>query len=498
MQWYTLLFAVMLFVILYLKRKRVRLSNEPPLDKGTIPWLGHAFEFGKDSAKFLIKMKKKYGDIFTVQIAGRFITVLLDPHSFDSVVRESSAKLNFTKYALVLMDRIFNLQLPDYDHNKEKALLKMQLQGKNLSSLTQAFLSNLKIILLIDENGTKNAWMKEELFNFCYDAMFRAGYLTLFGNEAVQINEQTSKVKDGIHSAQLYNVYKRLDQLLMKLVSSTLSADEKKEATLVKNRLWQLLSVENLNAKVNRSSWLENYRNQLQNLGVHPDMQARAMVLQLWATQGNAGPAAFWLLVFLLKHPEAMAAVQEEVKKIGFTNAMSTITQDVLDNTPILDSVLNETLRLTAAPYITREILQDMSLQLADGRKYLLRTGDRLCLFPYLSPQMDPEIYEGPEKFKYDRFLNKDGTKKTMFFKGGKQLKYYNMPWGAGVNVCIGQSFAMNSLKLFAFIMLSSFDFQLADPKAEVPAFNTSRYGFGLMQPENDITFLYKPKVEEP
>ncbi|XP_078092250.1 prostacyclin synthase [Mustelus asterias] len=496
MHWYTLLFAIMLFVILYLKRRRVRLSNEPPLDKGTIPWLGHAFEFGKDSAKFLLKMKKKYGDIFTVQVAGRFITVLLDPHSFDSVVTESSAKLNFTKYASVLMDRIFNLQLPDYDHNKEKTLMKMQLQGKNLSSLTQAYLSNLKTILLIDENRTKNAWRKEELFNFCYDAMFRAGYLTLFGNEAVQNNGQTSKVKDGIHSAQLYNVYKRLDQLLMKLASSTLSGDEKKEAALVKSRLWQLLSVENLNTKVNRSSWLESYWNHLQKLGISPDMQARAMVLQLWATQGNVGPAAFWLLLFLLKQPEAMAAVQEEVKKTGFNYAMSTISQDVLDNTPILDSILNETLRLTAAPYITREVLQNMSLQLADGRKYLLRMGDRLCLFPYLSPQMDPEIYEEPEKFKYDRFLNQDGTKKTAFFKGGKQLKYYNMPWGAGVNICIGQSFAINSLKVFAFIMLSCFDFQLTDPKAEVPAFKTSRYGFGLLQPETDITFQYKPKVE--
>ncbi|XP_041060391.1 prostacyclin synthase isoform X2 [Carcharodon carcharias] len=494
MQWYTLFFAAILLVILYFKRQRVRLSNEPPLDKGIVPWLGHAFEFGKDSAKFLLKMKKKYGDIFTIQIAGRFITVLLDPHSFDSVVTESSAKLNFTKYALLLMDRIFNLQFPNHDHSKEKALMKTQLQGKNLSSLTQAFLSNLKTILLIDENGTKNAWKKEGLFNFCYDAMFRAGYLALFGNEAAQINEQTSKVKDGIHSAQLYSIYKRLDQILIK--SSTLSAGEKKEAALVKKNLWWLMSVENLNSRVNRSSWLESYQNYLQRQGMHPDMQARAMVLQLWATQGNVGPAAFWLLLFLLKHPETMSAVQEEIKKIGFNHAMSTISQDVLDNTPIFDSVLNETLRLTAAPFITREVLQDMILQLADGRTYHLRMGDRLCLFPYLSPQMDPEIYEEPEKFKYDRFLNQNGTKKTDFFKGGKQLKYYNMPWGAGTNVCVGQSFAITSLKVFVFIMLSCFDFQLTNPKTDIPAFNTSRYGFGLMQPENDIMFQYKLKVE--
>lgn len=43
-----------------------RQKNEPPLDKGFVPWLGHALEFGKDAAKFLARMKEKHGDIFTV------------------------------------------------------------------------------------------------------------------------------------------------------------------------------------------------------------------------------------------------------------------------------------------------------------------------------------------------------------------------------------------------------------------------------------------------
>ncbi|XP_051887157.1 prostacyclin synthase isoform X2 [Pristis pectinata] len=441
-------------------------------------------------------MKTKYGDIFTVRLAGRYITFLFDPHSFDIVVSESSAKLDFTKYSLTLMDKIFNVQLPDYDHNEEKALMKTQLQGKNLSSLTQAMLSNLKTLLLSDENSRTYTWKQEGLFNFCYDAMFRAGYLTLYGNEATQNYGETSKIKDNINSSEVYNVYKRLDQLLMKIVRSMLSADEKREATLVKEHLWQLLSVENLSSRVNRSSWIQSYCSHLQKLGLHKDMQARAMVLQLWATQGNNGPAAFWLLLFLLKHPEAKYAVEEEMKKTCFNQTMCNVSQDALNNTPIFDSVLNETLRLTAAPFITREVLQNMSLQLADGRKYHLRMGDRLCLFPYLSPQMDPEIYEEHEKFKYDRFLHQDGTKKTNFFKCGKQLKHYILPWGAGTNVCIGRPFAINSLKMFVFMMLSCFDFELSDPKTKVPAFDTSRYGFGMLQPENDVMFRYKFKVE--
>lgn len=40
------------------------------MDLGSIPWLGHALEFGKDAASFLTRMKEKHGDIFTVSISG--------------------------------------------------------------------------------------------------------------------------------------------------------------------------------------------------------------------------------------------------------------------------------------------------------------------------------------------------------------------------------------------------------------------------------------------
>ena len=45
----------------------------------------------------------------------------------------------------------------------------------------------------------------------------------------------------------------------------------------------------------------------------------------------------------------------------------------------------------------------------------------------------DEELYPEPYKFKYDRFLNKDGTEKTVFYKNGKQLKQYIQPFGMGM-----------------------------------------------------------------
>lgn len=288
--------------------------------------------------------------------------------------------------------------------------------------------------------------------------------------------------------------------MLPKLARGSLSTGDKDHACSVKSRLWKLLSPARLASRADRSSWLESYLRHLEEMGVSEEMQARALVMQLWATQGNMGPTAFWLLLFLLKNPEALAAVHAELKRVVWQAEkpvlqMTTLPQKILDSMPVLDSVLSETLRLTAAPFITREVMADLALPMADGREFSLRRGDRLLLFPFLSPQKDPEIYTEPEVFKYDRFLNPDGSEKKDFYKDGKRLKNYNMPWGAGHNQCLGKSYAINSIKQFVVLLLTHFDLELGSEDTEVPEFDLSRYGFGLMQPEEDVPIRYRTRL---
>lgn len=59
------------------------------------------------------------------------------------------------------------------------------------------------------------------------------------------------------------------------------------------------------------------------------------------------------------------------------------------------------------------------------------------------------------QKFKYDRFLNTNGTKKSHFFKDTNKLKYYTLPWGAGANICVGRHFALNAIKQWVVYNLS-------------------------------------------
>lgn len=502
----TLLISVLgaLYLLGMFRRRR---PNEPPLDKGVIPWLGYALDFRDNSAQFLQKMQKKHGDIFTAQIGGYYFTFLMDPLSFGSVVKEARSKLGFEEFAHELVARVFGYHNESGDHKHLQTSSTKYLMGDGLVVMTQAMMENLQNLMLhsIGSGQGKNTWQQDGLFHFSYNIVFRAGYLALFGNESAKTVGSMEKAKemDRLHSEELFNEFRKYDRLFPRLAYAVLPPKDKLEAERLKRHFWSKLSVKNCMNKDNISGWISDQQKFREESGMPEPMQDRFMFLLLWASQGNTGPSSFWLLVYLMKDPEAMKAVKEEIdhviKSSGQTvkpgGPLLNLTRDMLLKTPILDSAVEESLRLTAAPVLIRAVLEDMNLKMADGRAFAIRKGDRVALFPYIAVQMDPEVHNEPHVFKYNRFLNADGTKKVDFYKNGKKVKYFTMPWGAGTTICPGRFFAVNELKQFVFLMLTYFEFELLNPKEEIPPIDQTRWGFGSMQPTHDIAFRYRLRL---
>ncbi|KAM9232423.1 7-alpha-hydroxycholest-4-en-3-one 12-alpha-hydroxylase [Leptosomus discolor] len=482
---------------------RRRRPDEPPLDKGTIPWLGYVLDFRKDSSEFLKRMQRKHGDIFTVLIGGYYFTFVMDPFCFGAIVKESRSKLDFESFASKLVLQVFGYKASKASHGIVHALSMKHLMGEGLTVMTEATMKNFQKLMLFNLNSgeEREVWKEDSLFHYCYNIVFRAGYLALYGTEPHQGAEDKEKAdeQDRIHSNQLFHEFRKYDRLFPRLAYAVLPPKDKREAERLKRLFWSMLSVKKSWQKDNISGWISEHDRLLAESDVPEYMRDRFMFMLLWASQGNTGPTAFWLLLYLMKHPEAMKAVKDEIDKVSREHGQEAkpgsppinITRDMLNQTSLLDSALEETLRLVAAPILVRAVLQATSLKMSSGREYTLRKGDRVALFPHVSVQMNPEIHPEPHKFKYDRFVNPDGTKKE-FYKDGKRLKYFNMPWGAGVSICPGRFFAVAEMKLFVFLMLSYYDLELVNREEEIPAIDISRWGFGTMQPVRDIRFRYR------
>ncbi|XP_006893123.1 PREDICTED: 7-alpha-hydroxycholest-4-en-3-one 12-alpha-hydroxylase-like [Elephantulus edwardii] len=471
---------------------RQRQPQEPPLDKGPVPWLGHAMAFRKNMFEFLKRMRAKHGDVFTVLLGGQYFTFIMDPFSFGNIVKDTYKKLDFTEYAQQLVLKVFGYQSVQGDHRMLHSASTKHLMGTGLEELNTALLDSLSMVILGPKGRSPEepSWQEDGLFHFCYNNLFKAGYLSLFGYTE-------DKDQDLVQAEEIFVEFRKFDRLFPRFVYSLLGPCEWQEVSRIQRLFQEVLSVKHNLKKDGISGWLSYMLQFLREQDVAPAMQDKFNFMMLWASQGNTGPASFWALFFLLKHPDALQAVRKEATTIlgeARLEARQSFSCDcsLLKHTAVLDSVMEESLRLAASPTLIRAVQGDFSLKMASGREYLLRQGDKVAIFPYLSVQIDPDIHPDPMAFKYDRFLNPDGSRKVDFYKGGKKIPYYTMPWGAGVSICPGRFFALSEMKLFILLMVSYFDLELLDPDTPVPPVDPQRWGFGTTQPSYDVPFRFR------
>lgn len=194
-----------------------------------------------------------------------------------------------------------------------------------------------------------------------------------------------------------------------------------------------------------------------------------------------------------------MKAAKEEVAKVldGLrvdpNGPKLSLSRDQLDNMPVLDSIIMEAMRLSSASLNIRVAKEDFLLHLDNQEAYRIRKDDVIALYPPML-HYDPEIFEDPYEYKFDRFLDEKGQEKTTFFRGGRRLRYVCMPFGSGVTKCPGRFFAIYEIKQFLTLVLAYFDMELLEPAVKVPPLDQSRAGLGILQPTYDVDFRYKLK----
>uniref|UniRef100_H3B3T3 Uncharacterized protein n=1 Tax=Latimeria chalumnae TaxID=7897 RepID=H3B3T3_LATCH len=486
---------------------RKRQPHEPPLEMGWIPYLGCALQFSKNPLTFLQRRKAKYGEIFTCKITNNYYHFIADPLSYGNVSRHGKY-LDWKKFQFATSTKVFghgnmDPKFGNTSENLHDTFVKM-LQGEPLGHMTENMMENLQYVMLGSRNASKQAkfdWTSEGLYSFCYEKMFEAGYMTLFGKD-LKDHEENNYSKLEAHRFLILNALKdfqRLDKVFPALVAGFSihlfrNAYKSREALaegLCHSVLqkWQKLSPL-ITLRILLNDTLSNF----------DEMEkGRTHVAILWASHANTLPATFWALFYILRCPKAKQAIQKEIKmmlqktkqKVG--QQQSVIKQDDFGLMPILDSAVKEALRLSSASLNIRAVKEDFRFVMDSGRSYAIRKDDYIVLYPPLL-HFDPEIYENPMDYQYDRFLDSAGQEKKVFYKNGRMLKCYFLPFGSGMAKCPGRHLAMNEIKQFLVLMLCYYDIELLEPNGAIPPLDQSRAGLGVLPPTFDIKFRYKRK----
>ncbi|XP_044113294.1 cytochrome P450 2S1 isoform X1 [Neovison vison] len=166
------------------------------------------------------------------------------------------------------------------------------------------------------------------------------------------------------------------------------------------------------------------------------------VIYLLFAGTVTVSTTVRYTLLLLLKYPRVQERVREElIRELGASRAPGLQDRARL---PYTDAVLHEAQRLLAlVPMgVPRALTRTTCFQgytLPQGTEVFPLLGSVLC---------DPEVFEQPEEFNPDRFLDADG-------RFQKQEAF--LPFSLGKRVCLGEGLARAELFLLFTTLLQSF-----------------------------------------
>ncbi|XP_075995842.1 cytochrome P450 7B1 isoform X2 [Genypterus blacodes] len=413
------------------------------------------------------------------------MTFIMNPLLYPNIIKQGR-QLDFHQFVDSVAPVTFGYppvisrKFPDLHRQIQRSFLL--LQGENLVPLTESMMGNLMLLFRQDHLGEgQGGWRTEDLFQFCSSVMFEATFMTLYGRPASGRRHGGMSVlrEEFVQFDRMFPLL--MAQIPIWLLGRTNAIRRKLISYFLRDRMSRW-SDGSLFVK-RRSDLLERYAALTDG-----DRAAHHFAI-LWASVGNTVPATFWALYHLLSHPEALRAVRQEVQSVLTLPTEQTVTIEQLDRLLYLESAIRESLRLSSASMNIRVAQEDFALRL-DGRPSVsIRKGDIIALYPQ-SIHMDPDIYQEPQTFRFDRFVQ-DSRVRTDFYKDGQKLRYYLMPFGSGSSMCPGRHFAINEIKQFLCLLLLHFDLQLVQGQTQV-GLDFSRAGLGILLPANDVLFRYR------
>ena len=172
----------------------------------------------------------------------------------------------------------------------------------------------------------------------------------------------------------------------------------------------------------------------------------------------TSGASLYILLLVLASHPEIQQTLYEEVIKCQLENG-GPISLTDRQKMPFTRSCQLELLRY--APVIP-VMMEHTAMEDTDilGHKIPKDTEVYVNLFGLHHSE---KYWEEPWKFRPERFLDEDGQLVPSDHINRKRL----LPFGTGPRVCIGQTFAMSRIFIFATSLIREFEIRPA-PEQEI------------------------------
>ncbi|KAM0343590.1 hypothetical protein ACHAPU_008341 [Fusarium lateritium] len=222
--------------------------------------------------------------------------------------------------------------------------------------------------------------------------------------------------------------------------------------------------------------------------------RAAADLGTFWGLNANAQPVLFWFLLYVYSTPGLVEGIREEIAPYvslsegGRPEIVSMDFPSLFRRCQLFKACIFETYRLVNEPTTIRYVTRPISINDGDI-KHTLNEGTYVSV-PLALKNRDPSIYQDPEVFVPDRFLEVDPETGKSTAKYGKLR-----PWGIGAAMCKGRTFAEKEIISLGSAIVSLWDIAPADGEWKLPAMIP---GTGVKKPVKDIRVVIQRRLRKP
>ena len=172
-------------------------------------------------------------------------------------------------------------------------------------------------------------------------------------------------------------------------------------------------------------------------------------ISMMFAGHHTSSGTASWTLIEMLRHPDVLAAVTQELDDLYADG--EEVSFHALRQIPKLENVLKETLRLHPPLIILMRVAKD-EFEVAGHR---IERGEMVAASPAISNRIADD-FPDPDSFVPDRY-NKPRQEDLV-------NRWTWIPFGAGRHRCVGAAFATMQIKAIFSVLLRDWEFELAQP----------------------------------
>ncbi|TQL68476.1 sterol 14-demethylase [Nocardioides albertanoniae] len=172
-------------------------------------------------------------------------------------------------------------------------------------------------------------------------------------------------------------------------------------------------------------------------------------ISMMFAGHHTSSGTASWAMIELLRNPEVMIDVVEELDELYDDG--SEVSFQALRSIPVLEATLKETLRLHPPLIILMRLVREDFELLGET----IPAGTLLAASPRVSNRIEADFPKA-ETFDPSRYI--DPRQEDM------QNRWTWIPFGAGKHRCVGNAFAMMQMKAIFSVILRDYSFEPAQP----------------------------------